>query len=210
MKTLIIIATLFVATSTFADRYTDQMTKNIGAIYKAKSNEEYMEAINLFERIGGAEKTKWEPFYYATFGYIMMSTSEKEGMKIDSYLDQAQKSLDKALAIKADESELAALQGFIHTMRASADPAARGQQYSMMAMQSYGKAIALNPNNPRALALMSQLQFGTARFFSQEPVEACESARKALELYNKPAVNNDPLAPAWGKGMTEGLVKNCK
>jgi hypothetical protein len=192
-----------------ADKYTEQMTRNIESIYKAESPEEFQSVINAFERIGNAEKTKWEPFYYVSFGYVLLATRQSEGSKKDALLDLAQASLDKAAALRANDSEIIALEGFIAMIRVTVDPATRGPQYSMMAMQSFAKAAAIDPGNPRALALMSQLQFGTAQFFQQQPVEACETARKALELFtsNKPA---DPLSPAWGKTMTEGLVSNCK
>jgi len=209
MKKAIAIALLIVPTALFAaDKYTEQMTRSISAIYKAKTAAEYQEAINTLERIGNAEKTKWEPFYYASFGYILLAT-EAENVKKDAILDQAQAALDKAGAIRTEDSEIIALEGFITMIRLTVDPATRGPQYSMKAMQSFGHAVALNGNNPRALALMAQMQFGTAQFFQQKPVEACASASKALEIFaaTTPA---DPLAPAWGKEMTEGLLANCK
>lgn len=205
MKTTI----LFIAALLFVDdKYTEQMSKNIEAVYKATTTEDLQKAVNAFERIGGAEKTKWEPFYYASFGYVMMATREQDSGKKDNILDLAKTALDKAAAVKPDNSEIIALEGFIHMMRVSVDPAARGPQGTMMAMQTFGKAIALDPRNPRALALMAQMQFGTAQFFRQEPTEACESARKAMMLFEA-APATDPLAPAWGKSMTEGLIKNC-
>lgn len=192
-----------------ADKYTEQMSRNITAIYKAETVEEFQATINAFERIANAEKSKWEPFYYASFGYVLLANKEAELSRKDALLDQAQASLDKASAIKPNDSEIIALEGFITMIRVTVDPQSRGQQYSMMAMQSFGKAAAIDPNNPRALAMMAQMQFGTAHFFNQEPVEACATARKALELFNaaKPA---GPLSPAWGKSMTEGLIANCK
>jgi len=198
-----------VFTGAVADKYTEQMTKNIDAVYKAATIEDLQKAVNVFERIGGAEKSKWEPYYYAAFGYVMMATREQEASKKDAFLDQAEVALEKSAAVKADESEIVALEGFIHMIRVTVDPASRGQQYSMMAMQAYGKALGMNPGNPRALALMAQMQFGTAQFFKQEPTEACETAKKALAAFDE-AKAIDALAPAWGRGMTEGLIKNCK
>lgn len=208
MKAIIIFFAAFALTSGFADKYTEQMTKSIDAVYKATTIEDLQKVVNVFERIGGAEKTKWEPHYYAAFGYVMMSTREQDATKKDGYLDLAKASLGKASAIKQEDSEIITLEGFIHTMWVSADPASRGQQGSMMAMQSFGKAVALNPENPRAQAMMAQMQFGMAQFFKQAPTEACETAKKALALFDA-APPADPLAPTWGKGMTEGLVKNC-
>ncbi len=200
---------MLLCVNVYADRYTDLMMKNIEAVYKGKTIEELQTAVNSFERIGGAEKTKWEPYYYASFGYVMITTREQDNQKKDGYLDQAKAALDKALAIKADESELFALEGFIHMLRVAIDPASRGQQYSMMAMQSYGKALGLNSQNPRALGLLAQLQFGTAKFFNQAPTEACETARKSLAIYQAQP-EGLTIAPIWGRGMTEELVKGCQ
>jgi tetratricopeptide (TPR) repeat protein len=192
-----------------SDRYTEQMTRHIESIYKAETAEQFQQAINAFERIGNAEKTKWEPFYYATFGYVLMASNESDLGRKDALLDHAKAMIDKASALRPNDSEIIALEGFINMIRVTVDPATRGPQYSMMAMQSFGKAAAINPNNPRALALMAQKQFGTAAFFNQEPSEACATARKALEVFNS-ATPADPLSPVWGKAMTEALVANCK
>jgi hypothetical protein len=102
-----------------------------------------------------------------------------------------------------------ALDGFIQMIRVTVDPASRGAKYSGLAMQLFGKAVGLNPENPRALSLMSQMQWGTAKFFNAPTTDACATANQALkkfETYKSP----NPIAPAWGKGMTENMVANCK
>ena len=191
------------------DKYVDAMKKNIDVIYKAQSIEELQQSVNAFERIGAAEKTKWEPHYYAAFGYIMMANQEKEASKKDTYLDQAMASLDKAKAIVANESEVVALEGFVHMIRVTVDPGSRGPQYAGLAMQTYGKAIALNPENPRALALLAQMQYGTAQFFGSPATEACETTKKSLEKFDTFKSDN-PLAPQWGRRMAEGMREVCK
>ena len=110
-----------------ADKYTDQMSKNIELVYKSQSSEELQSAVNAFDRIGNAEKTKWESFYYAAFGNIMLANREKDVAKKDGFLDLAKTSLDKAAAINPNESEIAAMEGFIHMIRVSVDPASLGQ-----------------------------------------------------------------------------------
>ena len=212
MKTTILFLAIALSMGTaMADdsRYTESMTKNIEIVYKAGTNEELLQAVNAFDRIGGAEKTKWEPFYYAAFGYVMMANRESEPAKKDSYLDQAKVAIDKAAAVRQNDSEIVALEGFINMIRVTVDPASRGQKYSGIAMQSFDQAIALNPENPRALALMAQMQFGTARFFKASTAEACATTTKAIEKFSTYKSEN-ALAPSWGKGMAEGLLKQCQ
>lgn len=209
--TLAFIAVLFSGLTSWAqqDKYTEVMSKNIGVVYKASTIEELQGVVNVFKRIGEAEKSKWEPFYYASFGYIMMATREKDPAKNDGYLDQANEMMSMASTLQPGNSEMATLEGFIHMMRVAVDPASRGAQYSGLSMQAFGKALAMNPNNPRALALMAQMQLGTAQFFKQEPTEACETAKKAIQLFDNQKVAS-ALEPAWGKSVAEKLITNCK
>ncbi|HEY9045222.1 MAG TPA: hypothetical protein VIN08_04975, partial [Ohtaekwangia sp.] len=191
------------------DKYIEAMQKNIQAVYTAKAIPDYQAAVNALERIGAAEKTKWEPFYYASFGYIMMANQEKDGAKKDAYLDQAATALNKAKAIVPNESEVMALEGFIYMIRVTVDPASRGQQYSGLSMQVLNKAVAVNPENPRALALLAQMQFGTAQFFGSPATEACTTNAKALEKFTTFQSEN-PLAPRWGQQMVDGLKLKCQ
>lgn len=189
-------------------KYQEAMTKGILAVYQAQSIADLQQAVNALERIGETEKTKWEPYYYAAFGYVMMATRESEGTKKDTHLDLAMTAVDKAKSVAPEESEVIAMEGFVHMIRLTVDPASRGQQFSGLAMQSFGKAVALNPDNPRALALMARMQFGTAQFFGSSTTEACLTAAKALEKFGTYRSEN-PLAPAWGKEMIEELKAQC-
>jgi hypothetical protein len=216
MKTLTSISIIVTAVLLFAtkvvfandSKYDEVMQKNIQAVYTATDVVEIQNIVNTFERIGDSEKTKWEPYYYAAYGYIMMANREQEPAKKDSYLDSALKGIEKAKAIQPAESEVVALEGFVHMIRVSIDPASRGQQYSGMAMQNFGKAVAMNPENPRALALLAQMQFGMAQFFGSPTTEACDTNSKAIEKFNT-GLSVNPLAPRWGKGMTEALKTKC-
>jgi tetratricopeptide (TPR) repeat protein len=217
MKTLtiipVLIAILMLVLVNFGfandGKYEQAMKKNIEAVYKAQSVEELQQAVNAFERIATVEKNHWEPQYYTAFGYIMMANREKDGGKKDQYLDQAIAALDKAKVIAPEESELITLEGFAHMIRVTVDPASRGAQFGARAMQAYGKAAALNPENPRAFALMAQMQYGTAQFFGSSTTEACATLDKSLEKFDAFKSEN-PLAPQWGKPMAESLKAKCK
>ena len=214
MKTAMIILLsilLGYAPFTFADdnKYAEAMAKNIQTVYAAQSIADLQSAVNTLDRIGSSEKTKWEPYYYAAFGYIRMATREQDAAKKDAYLDQATAIASKAKALSANESEIICLEGFIHMIRVTVDPASRGQQYSGLAMQAFGKASALNPENPRALALQAQMQYGTAKFLGSSTTEACAVLDAALEKFDSYKSKN-PLSPQWGREMALKLKKDCK
>jgi hypothetical protein len=212
LTSVLVIATVLFTNATVNandGKYEQAMKKNIGTVYAAKTLDELQNVINNFERIGVAEKTKWEPHYYAAFGYIMMANIEKDNVKRDGFLDQSLKAINSAKAIAPDESEIIALEGFAAMIRVSVDPGTRGPQYAPMAMQLFGKALTLNSENPRALALMAQMQFGTAQFFGSSTNEACATLSKSLEKFETFKSPN-ALAPQWGKGMAESLKEKCK
>lgn len=190
-------------------QYEQAMKKNIEAVYKAQTIEAYQQAINAFERIGMAEKNRWEPHYYAAFAYLMMSFRETDGAKKDLLLDKSLEAVKKAKDVSGDASELYAMEGFVHMIRVSVDPASRGPQYAGLSMQSLGKAVELNPENPRAYALLAQMQYGTAQFFGSSTKEACDNVTKALEKFDTFKSDN-PLAPTWGRPMAESMRAQCK
>lgn len=211
MKTIILSIFFLIQISVLAndEKYKEQMAKQIQIVYKAETVEELQPAVNALDRIANAEKTKWEPYYYSAFGSLMMATRSTEAAKKDGYLDAAMVAIESAKKINANESELIALEGFVYMIRVTVDPATRGQQYSSLAFQTYNKALTLNPENPRALGLLAQMQFGTAQFFGASTEEPCATAKKALEKFDTFKSEN-ALAPVWGKSMTQGLLKNCK
>lgn len=215
MKTLrstsLILAILIVTGSFPAsanDHFVEAMQKSIGEIYHASSIEQYQIAVNKIERIGAAEKTRWEPFYYAGFGYIMMANLELDARKKDQYLDQALASVGKAKNLVEKESEVIALEGFVFMMRVTIDPASRGAEFAPRAMETFAKALALNPENPRAMVLSAQMQYGTAQFFGSSTQEPCENVKKAMVKFNS-VYSSTPLAPQWGKAMAESLAGQC-
>lgn len=217
MKTLTIIPILLaifllvIVRSAIANdgKYVEAMKKHISSVYNAKSSDEFQAAINSLERIAKVETDKWEPQYYIAFGYVMMANLEQEGAKKDALLDQAFAAVEKGKSIKPDESEIIALEGFVYMLRVAVDPATRGPQYAGHAMEMFGKAIGLNSENPRALALLAQMQYGTAQFFGSPATEACGTLKSALEKFDTYKSEN-PLSPQWGSGMAEGMKKQCE
>ena len=215
MKTLTLIS-LFLISMGYSpsqlfndDKYSEAMAKNINTVYTAESISSLQTAVNAFERIGLAEKTKWEPYYYAAFGYIMMATREQTSKTKDAYLDQADKNIGKAAAIKPNDAEIISLEGFVHMIRISVDPASRGQQYSALGSRAFGKALSIDSENPRALALMAQMEFGTAQFLSSSTAQACATNDIALQKFATFKSDN-PLAPQWGRAIADDLKSKCK
>lgn len=191
------------------EAYQKAMSQSIEKLFQAKSIPEYVELANQFERISKTEKAEWLPLYYATFAYIMISFQEPETAKKDGYLDQAQKYLDQALAIGANESELHLLQGFLYPSRISIDPMGRGALFAGRMNQSLDKALELNPDNPRVYYLRATMTFNMPEAYGG-------GAAKALPLYltaSEKFRNFRPktvLSPDWGKEANEAELKKVQ
>jgi hypothetical protein len=215
MKTKLMIVTLLLAllysttVSATDDKYKEAMIKNIKLVYEAKDVASYQGAANTFERISAAEPSRWEAYYYTAFAYVMMSNIEPDLTKKDSYLDLAMQAVSKGRELVPAESELAAIEGFIYMLRIPIDPATRGMKFAPQAMKAFENAVALNPNNPRAVAMKAQMEFGTAQFFGNGTQSACALNASALEKFST-FVPADELTPTWGKSMAESLVGQCK
>ena len=199
------------STSLKADdtKFLAAMQKNLLSLGAAKSVEAYQATANSFNRIAEAEKTRWEPYYYASLCYVLMTTLDEEATMKDTQLDEAAKLLSLSRAVEHDSSEVAALEGFIYMMRVSIDPATRGAKYASLAVQSFQSALTINPTNPRALALLAQMQYGMAKFFGTPPTDACNTLKLALQNFENDHSEN-PVSPKWGKPMAEGMQVACK
>ncbi|MBL6449526.1 hypothetical protein JMN32_24655 [Fulvivirga sp. 29W222] len=212
MRTIVLIATMLFAahlSQAAPSKYEEVMKENIEKLYESRTIEEYQTVINKFDRIAAKETDKWGPLYYAGFGYIMMATNADEVSMKDKYLDLALERINAGKAIAPKESEIIALEGFVHMIRVTVDPATRGAQYSGLSMQAFSKALEINPDNPRALYLMGQMEFGTAKFFGADTSEACTKIQAAVSKFDV-YTPDSPLAPAWGKGGAIAASEMCK
>ncbi len=190
--------------------YETAMESTLEQMHKAETQIEILVVANKFERIGAAEKSKWLPYYYAAYCYIMMTTVEEELTKWDSYLDTADGILEKSTKFKkADMVEILALKGFSTMMRISVDPAARGQEYSMKSAAFLQQANQLDDQNPRVNLMMAQMLYGTARFFGSGTDEACQKFMDAKDLLEKEETQGRGILPAWGKPQVESMLAKC-
>jgi len=211
-KNLCIILGLVVASLALANNpFEKAMRTNIPAVFSSTNPTELQEVINQLNRIGEVENERWEPHYYAAFGYLKMSEMHEAAADKDKYLDLAMGAVEKAEAVLPNDSELEAMRGYILMIKLTVDPAARGMEYSGLAFTSFQKAISLNPKNPRAHYLMGRMQYGTAQFMGGGSEEACQTLDNALKLFNQEQKSSNEFAPTWGKQSTErSIAQICR
>jgi hypothetical protein len=210
-KIILSISLMAVISLVFAQnqQYFQTMGQNLQLYSTAQSVQDWQNITNQFERISNAEKKEWLPLYYAAQSTIFMTFVEQDKSKIDAYLDIAQKYIDKALILAPNESELHVLQGLLHQARISVDMMTRGMQYMQLSEESFGKAKALNPENPRIYYLQAQSIYYTPEPFGGGKQNALPLFKQAKEKFDKfePV---SPISPNWGKEDNQKLLETCQ
>ncbi len=176
--------------------FENAMKETLALLDSAKTPTDMQQVIGRFTRISQAENKRWEALYYLAYTQINFSFWEKDGDKKDAILDEAQKSIDKALELNGDKSELFALQAFLYQGRIQVS-SMRGMTYSPKAAEVLEKAIKENPENPRAHFLMGQNIYYTPSMFGGGTKNALPKFQKAKELFEKES-GKSGLEPKWG------------
>lgn len=213
MKTLLaslVLIFAFILTSSAADpAYENAMKTQIAAMNTIQTAEESQAVANGFIRIAEAKSEEWLPLYYAA--WVQTTAAFRFEVDKDQYFDQAMELVNKADKIAPNNSEITALKGYVIMGKLSVDPMSRGQEMSPLAMQTFGKAIALDKENPRATTLMAQMELGMSQFFGSGPEKACGLARVGLELFAKEEAKIDEnyILPTWGKRNAQEVAGQC-
>jgi hypothetical protein len=212
MKRIILsIAVVLVSLASMAQKpeFYKTMGETLGQFATCKNVADFQALGNKFQMIANVEKGEWLPLYYHAHCYILMSFLEQDASKKDGYLDVAEKSVTKLIEMAPKEAEVYVLQSFYLTGRLVVNPVERGQQYSGLAGQAIGKAMAIDPTNPRAKFMKLQMDMGSAPYMGLDPKSFCPQAKELLAAWGnfKP---KSPLYPSWGKDQVEGIVKGCQ
>lgn len=207
MKKIIILIALLASGFALQAQSQEAYVKAMGKALAAMG-EDQQAAAGQFERIAAKVKDQWYPHYYAALNYINLSFNAPDIKTKDEYTAKAQGFIDSALALEPDNAEVIALQGFNYMAQLAADPGSRGQSLSPKAMQFFGKALSKEPKNPRAMALMAQMQYGTAQFFGSPTDKPCEMVKSSIAIFEAEEQGKS-LDPTWGKEMAEGLIGQC-
>ena len=195
----------FILAKASDDKYTNAMEKNISLIDSAKSLADFQNITNNFERIASAEKSKWLPYYYASYCCAISSFFDTTISEKDIYLDNADEYINLADSLKQDNSEIYTLKGLISQMRLMVNPMTRWQKYGPLANNYFKKAKDLDPTNPRPDYLIGQsllytpVQFGGGKEVARPILEEALKKYKSFKLENS-------ISPDWGEKMVKNIL----
>jgi len=194
------------------EEYYKVMESNIRKVEEATEVQQFLDAAGAFEEIANAEKDKWLPYYYASYGYIQAAFQTKEVNKVDGYADQGTVLLAKANELSPDNSEIKVVAALDLLCRIRVDFMQRGMQNSMPAIKYLKKAIELNPENPRAYAVLANVMFNMPPQVGGSQEKGCQLNQQALQFIGKERAEASApnVEPRWGyEAITETNEKVC-
>ncbi|MCF2486690.1 hypothetical protein [Dyadobacter sp. CY347] len=210
--TILFLLTILTASSQDSP-YQKAMKKEIAKLIETDSLPLLQQSANAFGRIAELNPAEWQPVYYQGLAYTFQGMDKSLSLdKKDEVLAKADELAQKAEALSKNNSEIVALQGFVLMAKLNADAVSRGQSLSGRVLQTFGKARAMDPKNPRAMALTAQMEYGMAKFFGSGTEKACGYAKESLAIFasqDEPALKA-ALLPTWGKSLAEQMAKSCQ
>jgi len=210
-RTTLLLCALLVATVVLGgnEKYYQKMGETLGKFASCSSVEDFQDLANQFHVISNMETKEWLPLYYEAHCYVIMGFMDhlEAGVR-DGYLERASVSIDKMVEIAPDEAEVYVMKAFYHTGYLVINPPGRSMSTSPLISAAIARALAIEPNNPRALFLRISNDMGTASFFGSDTAPICERAVELLESWDAYELKS-PIHPSWGKWETEGIVKRC-
>ncbi|MBI9066950.1 MAG: hypothetical protein JEZ09_06635 [Salinivirgaceae bacterium] len=209
-KSILIIAAVLMTSVIFAAnmKYYQKMGQTLPKFGECKTIEDYHNLGNEFKVIANVEKEEWLPLYYHAQCNIIMSFMNCDAAQKDEFLEIANESITKMIAIAPKESEVYALQAFYCTGKLVVNPQERAQKYGPLSAQAIGMSLGLDPENPRAQYIKISNEKGTAQFFGQDTQIYCTQAQELLDKWDDYKVKSR-IHPSWGKQQVEGIVNSC-
>ena len=189
----------------YSPAFEAAMQSNIRQLDTVSSAAGFINLANNFERIGNAEKTKWQPYYYAAYCYTVMAFLSPDKSKIDFLADKAEAVLQQAEALEQNNSEISCLFAMINSCRIMVDPVSRFQTKGKEVQAHLAKAKQENADNPRIYFLQAQMQLRTPEGLGGGKKPARESAETAIQKFRDFKPENS-IAPNWGAQQAKSLL----
>ena len=211
MKTTIITIALLISgiTTVFAQggAYEKAMAKAMEQMESAQSPDQMLAAANTFERISQKATDQYLPSYYVALNLLNYNWTLQDPGQRDEIIDRAMEQVKKSAAVSPGNDEVEVLNGYALMAKMTVDPMNRGASYSPRIMQSFGKAMAMDPTNPRAKIMMAQMEIGTAQFMGTETTKACGLAQEGADLLANEKVEG--FEPSWGADSAQQILSGC-
>ena len=206
MKRIILLAVVLISGFINAQTKFEEGMVKAFSLWKEGKN---TEASDMFERIASAEKGSWLPNYYVALVNTTTAFGTKDKEKVSALLDKAQNALDTEMVKDPNNAELLVMQAMIDTAWVVFDPMTNGMKLSGKIMETYGKAQALAPENPRVVSGKAEYEIGGAQYFGTDIKPMCAEIDRSIVLYGKFKPETQ-FSPKWGLERALEMQKQCK
>jgi len=171
-------------------------------VNKAQEVYDYIQVRSQLERFQLAQPQLSIATYYLTYVDIQLSLVTPDADKKAKYLVEAETYLNKLSGLNdIDKSEVFTLKGLrLYALMAS-DPQVNGPKYSGEIISVYATALAINPNNPRAIILAALFKNDMAKYLHKTYESFPKDIEKASALFA--AQDSTLLTPTWGKSWVD-------
>jgi hypothetical protein len=211
-KTTLFVFAMLIATVLMGgdEKYYQKMGETLSGFTACSSEEDFQNLANKFHVIANVEKEEWLPLYYEAQCYVMIGFMESlSAEEKDSYLDKASSIIDQMNEMAPHEAEIKVLEALYLTGILVVNPPQRAMNTTPLIHAAIGEALAMEPNNPRAIFLRISNEMGTASYFGEDTAPYCAQARELLQNWDSYTLKS-PIHPNWGKEDVQGIVKGCE
>ena len=210
-QTLILLLTVLVSVPVLSQekKYQKAMLGTIQEMHEAGDPESSQRIATLFEEIAQDYPDQWMPCYYASQILIFTCFEESDPAAKDDLLDRAKKSLENAMELAPEESEVSVLQALYYLGMMSVEPDTRGPEYYMDFTYAVEKSKELNPDNPRSFYLDALMALNMPDYMGGGPAAAKPIFLEAEKKFNE-FTNEDPLWPSWGADLVKGELERME
>lgn len=210
-KTTLFLCAMLIATVAMAsdEKYYQKMGETLSEFSTCTTVEDLQNLANKFRVIANVEKEEWLPLYYEAQCYIQISfmgilTAQEQ----DGYLDKASSLIESMTELAPNEAEVQVITAFYYTGSLVVNPQQRAMSTTPLIHAAIAKALAMEPNNPRALFLRLSNEMGTASYFGEDTAPYCTQAQDLLQNWDAYELKS-PIHPNWGKEEAERIVRRC-
>jgi imidazolonepropionase-like amidohydrolase len=140
------------------------------------------------------------PLYYVALcdyrlaNYFLISS---EMDKVEPYLKEGQKYLEKAMELDPDFGELDGLYAFLLGFEIAINQE-KAMSLGLQIFQYSSKSLEKSPENPRVHLMKGLSNLFTPKQYGGGPDPAIKSLTRSIELFEKEDIQ-DPVKPSWGK-----------
>lgn len=210
-KTILFVCAMLIATiATGADeKYYQKMGETLSEFSTCSTVDDFQNLANKFRVIANVEKEEWLPLYYEAQCYVLISfMGDLSAEEKDGFLDKASSLIEGMAELAPNEAEVQVIKALYYTGSLVVNPPQRAMSTSPLIHAAIAKALALEPNNPRAIFLRISNEMGTASYFGDDVSPYCAQASELLQNWDAYELKS-PIHPSWGKEDVIGIVNSC-